>query len=102
MRVPGFRDRKPGSMRFMMLGDRVQGDYRCLAKIGVEEIADDERGAVGDAGIARVLPGPCDECGIDLDADATCAVFLGGDDRDAAVARPEVVDDIGGADGREL
>jgi hypothetical protein len=80
---------------------RVPG-RSCRTEIGLEQILIHEPHAIGDAGLRGVLDRFPDEPWLDLDADAARAVFLCGGDRDAAVARPEVVDDIGGGHVRHL
>lgn len=61
MRVPGFSARNFGSNVCMI--DGVGRDHRRLAEIGFEQIADDERDAIGDFGFIGDAPGQLDEPG---------------------------------------
>ena len=57
---------------------------------------------LGDLGVDGVPPRDRDERWIDLDADAARAVLLCRDDGNAAIARSQVVNDVGGADTGQL
>ena len=54
--------------------------------------------AMGDFGFVGNPPRQLDQVRVELDADTAGAVFLRGDDRDAPVAGPEIVDHIIGTD----
>ena len=102
MRVPGLRARSFGSSIFMICGERYAVTTVASLEVGLEQIADDERDAMCDFRFVGGAPRQLDQLRIDLDADAARAVFLRRDDRDAAIARAEVVDDVAGADAGEL
>ena len=73
---------------------QVQRDHGRLADVGREQILIEEFHLVADAAALQVLGRFLDALRIDVDADAARAVRLGAGDRNAAVARAEVVDDV--------
>ena len=72
------------------------------AEIEFEQIADHELDAVGDLRVVGVSPRQLDQPRVDVDADAGRAVLLSRNDRDAAIARAEIVDDVVLGDAGEL
>ena len=94
MRVPGASARSFGSSSLIMLLREIGGDHRGLAQVGGEQIADDERDAIGDFGFVGNSPRQLDQ----VPGRARCQHrgrrILRGDDRDTPVTRPEIVDQI--------
>ena len=82
--------------------EQEQRDDGRLADVGLEQVLLNEPDAIADAGLRQVVVRFPDANGIDLDADSARAVLCGGANRDAAVARPQVVDDVGRRDARQL
>src|SRR5262249_45297130 len=60
----------------------------------LEGVALTDLDELADPGLLDVRTGLLDADGVDVDADAAGAVFLGGGDHDAAVAAAEVEDDV--------
>ena len=101
---PRPRTQLPPQLRHQLLVDSRQKEerhHRRLADVRLEQILRQEPDAIDDAGRLRVVLGPAIELRVDLDADAERTVPLRRRDRDPAVARPQVVSDIGGSDVRE-
>ncbi len=76
--------------------EEVERDDRRRAQVGLEEVALDEADPVVDAGPARVPPRDPDQGVLELDADPVGSVSGRRHDRDAAVARAQVVEGVGG------
>ena len=85
-----------------MLVDRYKSHDRRPREIGREQIALDEADLAREFRVARNLTRDRDELRIDFDPHPASAVLLGGEDHDATVARPKVVDDVIARDARKL
>ena len=102
MRVPGFSARSCGASWFMMLGDRYIVTTVALLKSDSNRSPTMNVTRLATSASLAISPRELDEPRIDLDADAGRAVLLRRNDRNAAVARPEVVNDVVWRDAGEL
>ena len=91
--VPGFSERNFGASLSRLLGQEKQREHGRLRDVGLEHVAFDERRAVRDAGFLRPAPRQRHHIGVVLDADRPRAA-LGSGNHVAAIARPEIHDDV--------
>src|SRR5262249_53411134 len=84
-------------LRLQLLIERrkqIQRDDSGLADVGREEILVEEFDFVGDAGGTSTGVGLSHAVGIDIDTNPARTVYLRCGDRNAAITRAEVVDDV--------
>ena len=82
-----------GSQLLEVDGQQKQDERSRLRDVGFVHVAFDERGAIPDAGLLRILPRQLDHLRVVFDADGARAALRGADDV-AAVARPQIHDEV--------
>ncbi|MDT4859688.1 hypothetical protein FQZ97_942100 [compost metagenome] len=87
-----------GAQLFVDRLQQIQAHHGGRADIDAEQVLLDEVDEAFDPGPTGLLHGVGDPHRVDVHPDAACVAVPGGGDHDPSVARPEVVEQVPGAD----